>query len=154
MSRISLLISWVILCTLVACEARAAQSATEVPPRPTTTPNPVLPTLTVLPSPTLPQLPEVVVDVSQPGQVIELQTGQALRVLTPDSTLEWQVDFAQDLLELLTPLGKVSAPGPDGWRFRAIASGTGQIVLTSVVSCATPPCPLMPIRFELNIQVK
>ncbi len=69
-------------------------------------------------------------------------------IVSPDPSAEWQVEFDPDLFEQ-------QAPDESGWRFKAVAAGQGLIVLTSVVNCGQPqPCPLMPKRMELTIEVK
>ncbi len=100
------------------------------------------------------QIADVVINPRQPNQVVLLKIGQVLQVTPPRTNMEWQINYNPILLELLTPPDMIQAPGPEGWLFRAAASGEGQIVMTSMVSCPKPPCPLMPMRFQLSIQIK
>lgn len=92
--------------------------------------------------------PEIVVRPDQFNQPIIVQLDQTITIASPDPSAEWQVEFDPDLFE-------PQAPGEAGWRFKAVAAGQGLIVLTSVVNCGQPqPCPLMPRRMELTIEVK
>lgn len=100
------------------------------------------------------QIPDVVLNARQHNQIVALKLGQVLKVESPSLNVEWQVDFEPTLFESITPQEMARAPGAAGWLFRAIATGEGQIVLTSIVSCSDPPCPLMPMRFQLVVQVK
>ena len=97
--------------------------------------------------------PDVVVNAYQ-NETIVLETGQALKIESPNPDMEWQVDYPPSMFNLLTPPEMVRAPGTAGWLFQAVAAGEGQSVLTSIVSCDNPPCPLMPMRFQLNVQVR
>ncbi|MEK7328093.1 MAG: hypothetical protein AAB217_22855, partial [Chloroflexota bacterium] len=92
--------------------------------------------------------PDVLIQPRQFDQPISVQLGQTIIVVSPDPSAEWQVEFDPDLFE-------PQAPSEPGWRFKAVAAGQGLIVLTSVVNCGQPqPCPLMPRRMELTIEVK
>jgi predicted secreted protein len=80
--------------------------------------------------------------------------GQIFQIESPSQNETWQVDYDPVLFEPLTPPEEIQSPGPAGWRFKAVVPGEGQIVLVSIVECANPPCPLMPIRFQINFKVK
>jgi hypothetical protein len=87
-------------------------------------------------------------------RIIIVNFGKILKVVPPNPNIERQVDHDPDLFELLTPQGMMRMPGSAGWLFRAVALGEGQIVMTSIVSCPQPPCPLMPMRFQLIARIK
>lgn len=98
--------------------------------------------------------PDVEIDSRNHNQVIILQLGQVFKIKPVSLDVEWQVGFDPDLLESLTQPEMMQAPGPEGWLFRAIAVGEGQITLTSIVSCNEPPCPLMPMSFHLIVLIQ
>ncbi|MBI3240821.1 MAG: hypothetical protein HYZ49_00805 [Chloroflexi bacterium] len=124
--------------------AAACQPAASTPaPLPTVTPPPPPPT-SVAATPS----PDVIVRPDQFNQPITIRLGQSFVISSPDPSSEWQVEFDPDLFESPTPTEA-------GWRFKAVAAGQGLIVLTSVVTCNQPqPCPLMPQRLELTVEVK
>jgi hypothetical protein len=148
------MLGWIFMCGLVACSS----SNVSVTIAPTTTVEPAVampspaPTMRLTSSPDV--APDIVIDTLPSNQVTTLEVGHVLKIEPPNPDIEWQVSFDPDLLELLTPPDAVRMPGQTGWLFRALAGGDGQIVLTSIVSCSNPPCPLMPMRFQVEIRVK
>jgi hypothetical protein len=87
--------------------------------------------------------------------VFEIQIGQVVQVKKPGIASEWQLEYNNRIFELLTPAEKVRSPEEDGWLFRAISSGEGEFVFTSIVSCEeVEPCPVMPARLTLKIAVR
>jgi hypothetical protein len=158
MRTIRIMLAWVVMYGLVAC----VPSPVHVTSIPIRTAEPVMalpsaiPVTLASPVPTLSltQPPDVVMDALHPNQVIDLKLGQVLKIVPPNPDIEWQISFDPDLFELLTPSENVKKPGQAGWLFRALATGDGQIVLTSIVSCGKPPCPLMPMNFQLAVKVK
>lgn len=91
-----------------------------------------------------------VTDLNKPAA---LHLGQTLGVRPPGAATEWQVDYDEDALRMLTPSGNVKAPGDKGWVWRATKAGRAEIVLTSKVRCATPPCPPNVMRFVIIVEI-
>src|SRR5262245_46726094 len=59
------------------------------------------------------------------GTVVNVRVGDIIIVPRPLAVDEWRVDFTSTLLELLNPDTR-DHPGPDGWRFRALAPGEAE----------------------------
>ncbi|MCP4141850.1 MAG: protease inhibitor I42 family protein [Chloroflexi bacterium] len=99
---------------------------------------------------------DLVVELNNAHQrVVEIEKGQIFQIKKPGLANEWQVGFDPELFELLTPPEMMRSPGKDGWVFRAVLQGQGSLVFTSIVSCDGPePCPMMPARLELNVEVQ
>lgn len=91
---------------------------------------------------------ERVVTPSQTGQEVEIRNGETFVVRLPFEGSAWQLDFAAEVLQLLTPADRVAAPGPEGWRFRAVAPGTTDLTLT-----ASSDGGAAPRRFSLVVRV-
>lgn len=100
--------------------------------------------------------PDVVITPAQLGQVISVSKGQVIAVTNPGVSMQWQLSYSDTVLELLTPQEKVREPGPDGWLFRAAASGKTDLQLTSIpIACSSnTPCPPMSAKFVFTIQVE
>jgi len=98
---------------------------------------------------------DVVITRSQFGQVVTVKKGQTLSIVRPADFSEWQVDYASDVLQSLTPPDQMRSPGSDGWRFTAIAAGETDFALTAVmpVDSATTAPPAPP-RFVVTIRVQ
>ncbi|MBI2864352.1 MAG: hypothetical protein HYX94_07285 [Chloroflexi bacterium] len=99
---------------------------------------------------------DVIIAPEQYGQVIPASIGQTIAVVRPVNIEEWQVQYNNAVLAILTPPERVNSPGPEGWLFKAVAPGRSDIVLTSAVyPCKdTTPCPPpMPARFMVTISV-
>ena len=97
---------------------------------------------------------DVIIQRKQFNQLILLHSGQTFAIIPPNEKMEWHVNYDPDLFKPLTPSEMMQSPGPSGWQFQAIATGEGQITLTSIVVCdQAQPCPLMPMRFELAFKV-
>ena len=90
---------------------------------------------------------------SQMGHNIELKAGQIFKIESPSKDKKWQMDYDPDLFELLV-MEDLQLSGSTGWVFKAVNRGNGQIVLTTVEDCTSPPCPLMPARLQIDLQVK
>ena len=90
----------------------------------------------------------------QVGQPVVMTVGQVIAIRPPIEGSAWQVDFADDILEVLMPPDKVQVPGADAWRFRAIAIGDCEVVITQVTrsTAGTPPPP--PARFVFEVRVR
>ena len=105
-------------------------------------------------------IPTVEVDLlvnleSSQGSIIEVQRGDVFKIQRPGLADEWQVSFDPDLFEPITSGDSVKVNEIDGWVFRAVKRGTGRFMFTSKVSCDEPvPCPMMPARLELGVDVR
>jgi predicted secreted protein len=104
-------------------------------------------------SPTTRIADDVVIRRSQFGQVVSVKKGQTLSIVPPADFSEWQVDYAKEILQPLTPSDRMRSPGRDGWRFKAIAPGETDVALTAVMPAdrhgsAAPP------RFTVTIRVQ
>jgi hypothetical protein len=84
------------------------------------------------------------------GETASARVGQILTLQAPNGG-EWQVDWDEDRLRLLTVRDRLATPGPAGWRWEAIQPGDAVITITSRPACATPPCP--PNRAEFTYTV-
>jgi len=80
---------------------------------------------------------EIVLGSRGMGETVTVKVGQTVRVLRP-AEAQWQVDYAFDILTMLTPKEQVADPGPDGWRLRATAPGETAVMLTMVVQGGNP----------------
>jgi len=90
---------------------------------------------------------EIRIAPEQFGTVVNVRVGDIILVPRPLAVDEWRVDFTSSLLELLNPETQAH-PGPDGWRFRAVAPGDAEVGLTPVTTGDAPPP-----RFALAIRV-
>jgi hypothetical protein len=86
------------------------------------------------------------------GQVVTVQVRQTLRVARPADFSDWQVDYSSDVLKALTPPDQMRSPGPDGWRFQAIARGETDLVVTPVATSDVTSAA--PARFAVTIRVQ
>jgi len=100
--------------------------------------------------------PDVLITPAQTGQVIPVLIDQIVGIANPGEGTEWQVSYASEVLEILTPPENVHAPGPQGWLFRASAPGRTDVLLTSVPQpCSNnTPCPPVAASFVFTIEVK
>lgn len=100
--------------------------------------------------------PDLVIDLENAQRrSVEVQNGEIFQVKRPSLASEWHIVFSPDLVELLTSPEKRRSPGRDGWFFRALSQGKSHLVFTSIVSCDSPvPCPMMPARLELAIDIR
>ncbi len=133
----------------------AQSSATVAPP----SLSPLPPSSTMAPPALLstgtPPAEVVVITPDQFSQLNIVHVGQTISIISPRPTVEWDVVYDPDLFQALTPPEQMKSPGPEGWQFRAVAPGQGQIVLTSIVTCnQSQPCPPMPAQFTLLIEVR
>jgi hypothetical protein len=103
-------------------------------------------------APTVPN-PMVFIEQSQSGQIITLHPGQVLFMINPDPTLEWQIDYATEILESILPSNE-QKQSRTGWYFRALSAGQTDLAFTSVAKCENPPCPPTAMHFVFSIEVK
>ena len=103
-----------------------------------------------------PLLPDVFITPAHSGHRISVSVGQVIGLANPSAATEWQVTYAAEVLEIVTPSENVSAPGSAGWLFRAIAPGQTDLILTSRPQpCSSQtPCPPIPARFIFTIAVQ
>jgi hypothetical protein len=120
---------------------------TSIPPSPTMTES--IPTAPV---------PSMILNPSQlTGQTVTLAVGDVFAVSLPDESFTWQVNFADTVIQSLTPLEKMTEPDSPGWIFRALAPGQTDIRVTAsaaVCDAGTPCPPPAPITFVFTIEVK
>jgi hypothetical protein len=90
---------------------------------------------------------EIVITPAQFGTTLNVTVGDVIVIPRPVPVDEWQVDFGSPPLELLNPETR-SHPGPDGWRFRAVAPGETEIGLVPITTGDAPPP-----RFAVGIRV-
>jgi hypothetical protein len=90
---------------------------------------------------------EIRIAPEQFGTLVKVSVGDVIIIPRPLAVDEWGVDFTSSLLELLNPETKAH-PGPDGWRFRAVAPGDAEVGLTPVTPGDAPPP-----RFALSIHI-
>jgi hypothetical protein len=91
---------------------------------------------------------EIVVTREQFGTTVNVEVEDTISIPRPSDFENWQIDYASPPLELLTPPEKRSTPGPNGWRFRAIATGESDIGLSPITTGdAQPP------RFVITIRI-
>ncbi len=101
--------------------------------------------------------PNMIVDPMMPGgQVVTVLVGDVFAVALPQGSSKWKVDYADSVVEPLTPAENMREPGPRGWLFRAVAVGQTDIRLTAPAAvCNQPPCPPpSPIAFVFTVEVK
>jgi hypothetical protein len=94
----------------------------------------------------------MVITVRDFGRVVTVPLGQTFVVRRPLDVEAWQVDFAADVLELLNSPETRQAPGPEGWRFRAIGAGETDLALTERPARGGGG-PAAPRRFVVTIRV-
>ena len=98
---------------------------------------------------------ERVLTSAQFGQEVEFRTADTFVLRPPFEATDWQLDFSSDVLQLLTPADRVSAPGAEGWRFRAVSSGTTDLTVTALVSPGPgTDGPAAPRRFSFVVRVR
>jgi hypothetical protein len=95
-------------------------------------------------------LDQLEVVASQSGQQIQVRLGETFVVRPPPEASEWELDFAPEILQLLTPPELARAPGSGGWQFRAVGAGDTDLTITGVVTVAlagpAPPRRVVTVR--------
>ena len=142
-----------LLLAVLFCQSCAAQQ-TEVSPT-------IVPTNVVAEEtqqmPTMP-VPDVLVDpMRRFGDPVVVSVGNVIAVAMPPGSSKWKFDYADSVVELLTPAENMTNPGPQGWLFRAVAVGQTDIRLTAPAAiCNQPqPCPpAPPMTFVFTVEVK
>jgi hypothetical protein len=87
-------------------------------------------------------LEEVTVTLGPGQQSVAARVGQVIVVLSPDAARRWQVDYASDVLEALTPPDQMQQPGK-AWRFRSSRAGETDVRFTAIGQAGStgPPAP-------------
>jgi hypothetical protein len=123
-------------------------------PQGSSVPSSIPATETVVPSPT----PSTILHPARlTGQQITIALGDVFVVSLPDEKFNWQINFADTIIQALTPPEAMNNPGSEGWLFRAIAPGLTDIRVTASAAACPPgtPCPPpAPITFVFTIEVK
>ncbi len=91
------------------------------------------------------------------GQTITLAVGDVFAISLPDESFTWQINFADTVIQSLTPLEKMTDPDSPGWLFLAVAPGQTEIRVTASAAICDPgtPCPPpAPITFVFTIEIK
>lgn len=107
--------------------------------------------------PTAP-VPSTILDPSQlAGQEIAFAVGDVFAISLPREGFTWRINFANTVIQPLTPPEKMTDPDSPGWLFQALAKGKTDVRITaSAPPCdsATPCPPAPPITFVFTIEVK
>ena len=148
MRRITLLL----LLLGMVCQACAIQepSSTQIPLKDQT-----VEATAVMPA--LPTPATTIDPLKQRNRVVTVTVGDVFAVTVPPGSSKWTVDYANSVVQLLTSGTDVNEPGPQGWLFRAVAVGSTDIRLTSVLpACNSPtPCPpAPPVTIVFTVEVK
>ena len=95
---------------------------------------------------------DTVITADQAGRTVTIPLGKTFVIRRPFDVEEWQVDFAAEIIELLSPPESRQAPGRDGWRFRTVGAGETDVALTErpAPGGGAPPAPR---RFVFTIRV-
>jgi hypothetical protein len=103
--------------------------------------------------PVLAKNADVVVKDMTDSRPVPVRVGQTVGIMSYSGREIWQVEADQDALTLLTPADRKSRPGDQGWVWRAVKSGTAEIVLSSHVPCPNPPCAENPARYTVTLDI-
>lgn len=106
-----------------------------------------------------PTVPDSVVppgiSVMPSGQEIQIRIGEALSILPPTEQADWQLDYAAEVLELLTPKNLVRFPGRGGWQFRGLMAGSTEVAIVArPVASSASSGPAPPRRYTLTVSVR
>jgi hypothetical protein len=97
-------------------------------------------------------LPIRTISLSDNGQTLQLQVGDTFALDLPDTNTVWQVQVGDQTVVAPAPdiTGSATQEG-----YRALATGSTQLVATGAPPCATvdPPCRVMAVEFRLIIVV-
>jgi len=83
-----------------------------------------------LTSTSTPEAPQLILREEQNGGTFTLHQGGTFAIMLALDT-EWELTYDPQYLELISPAGDTSSPGPYGWLFGAINSGTTVVSLKS-----------------------
>jgi hypothetical protein len=96
-------------------------------------------------------LEEMTVSFTPGQQVITAKIGQVLLIVPPDAARRWQIDYASDILEVLTPPDQIERPGK-AWRFRSSRAGETDVRVTAIADPGNP-APPAPMQFVITVRV-
>ena len=85
---------------------------------------------------------------------VAVRVGQTLGIRPPVADADWQVDYDNEALRLVTPEADLANPGAAGWVWRAVKAGDAEVVLTSRARCAPMPCTPAVTRFTVRLDVR
>lgn len=85
---------------------------------------------------------------------VTVRVGQTVGIQPPALNGDWQVDFDNEALRLMTPEADLADPGTRGWVWRAIRAGESELVLTSRARCTPMPCSPAVMRFTVRLDVR
>jgi hypothetical protein len=107
------------------------------------------------PAPTPSPAADVVVTPEDFDQTVTARVGQTIQVRRPTDLAEWELQFDPAVLEPLTSPQRMRSLGPDGWFFRAKASGRTEFVATAAASCPEgSTCPPAAARFHVSLDIQ
>jgi hypothetical protein len=87
-----------------------------------------------------------------PGQqVVTSRIGQELLIVPPAAGRRWQIDYASDILEALTPPDQMQQPGK-AWRFRSSRAGETDVRVSAIVEPGAPSPPAL-LQFVVTVRV-
>ena len=100
-----------------------------------------------------PAKPDIVVTRQDLLSGLTLATGATFRVPRLAEREQWAVTYPREIVRALNPDARLGRPGPEGWRFKAIANGSGELTFTAVV----PPDSedrSNPPKFVLQVNIR
>lgn len=83
-----------------------------------------------------------------------VRMGQTVGMQPPAQGVDWQVDFDNESLRLITPAEELAAPGVRGWVWLAVKAGESELVLTSRTRCSVLPCAPNVMKFTVQLDVR
>lgn len=103
--------------------------------------------------------PDLVINSKQAQRegTIVVHLNQVVAITPPSEPKQWRITYAESVLELLTPKEDLENPEITEWLFRAAATGSTDIQLTSIPPVCTDPLPCPPappqvITFTLEVK--
>ncbi len=96
---------------------------------------------------------DVVVTQEHWSNGLRVSVGDTFRVPRPIDHEEWDVGYAREIVRMLTPADRVRRPGPEGWRFEAVARGSTDVTVVGVVRPGTGGQPNVP-KLVLQVVVR
>jgi hypothetical protein len=84
---------------------------------------------------------------------LTVAVGATFRVPRPATNEQWTVTYPHNILKSLTAADRMERPYSEGWRFEAIARGSGDLTFTGFVPPDRGEQPNPP-RFVLHVSVR
>ena len=84
---------------------------------------------------------------------LTVAVGDKFRIPKPAANEQWTVTYARDIVRLLSAADRLEHPDPEGWRFEAIARGSGEMTFTGFVPPGRGDQPNPP-KFVLQVSVR